>query len=54
LVSSGLRLDELAKARRKNFRQEYLPDLPQIWMLKVTGKHKKSKRPAVTLTCDDG
>ncbi len=41
LVTSGLRLDELANARHKDLRQEVLPDLPPSWVLTVTGKRKK-------------
>ena len=43
LVSSGIRLDELAKARHKDLRIEILPDLPQTWILTVTGKRNKTR-----------
>ncbi len=43
LVTSGIRLDELAKARHKDMRVEALPDLPQTWILTVTGKRKKTR-----------
>ena len=43
LVTSGLRLDELAKARHKDMRQETLPDLPSTWVLTVTGKRNKKR-----------
>ncbi|MDD4947638.1 MAG: phage integrase family protein [Gallionella sp.] len=43
LVSSGIRLDELAKARHRHLRQETLPDLPQTWVLTVTGKRAKTR-----------
>lgn len=43
LVTSGLRLDELAKARHKDLRQETLPDLPSAWILTVTGKRNKTR-----------
>ncbi|WP_413861732.1 hypothetical protein [Candidatus Aalborgicola defluviihabitans] len=36
LVTSGIRLDELAKARHKDLRIEALPDLPETWILTVT------------------
>ncbi|MES2951258.1 MAG: phage integrase family protein [Pseudomonadota bacterium] len=41
LVTSGIRLDELAKARHKDLRIEALPDLPETWILTVTGKRNK-------------
>ena len=43
LVTSGIRLDELANARHRNLRQETLPDLPQTWILTVTGKRNKTR-----------
>lgn len=43
LVSSGIRLDELAKARHSHLRLEALPDLPDTWVLSVTGKRNKTR-----------
>jgi site-specific recombinase XerD len=43
LVTSGIRLDELAKARHSNLRIEALPDLPDTWVLTVTGKRNKTR-----------
>ena len=43
LVTSGLRLEELARARHKDLRIEMLPDLPQAWVLTVTGKRNKTR-----------
>lgn len=43
LVTSGIRLDELAKARHKHLRIETLPDLPETWILTVTGKRNKTR-----------
>ncbi|MDO8767360.1 MAG: phage integrase family protein [Burkholderiaceae bacterium] len=43
LVTSGIRLDELAKARHKDLRLETLPDLPETWILTVTGKRNKTR-----------
>lgn len=43
LVSSGIRLDELAKARHGDLRIEALPDLPETWVLTVTGKRAKTR-----------
>ena len=43
LVTSGIRLDELAKARHKHLRIESLPDLPETWILTVTGKRNKTR-----------
>nr|WP_295768060.1 tyrosine-type recombinase/integrase [Rhodoferax sp.] len=43
LVTSGIRLDELAKARHKHLRLEALPDLPETWILTVTGKRNKTR-----------
>lgn len=43
LVSSGVRLDELGKARRGDLRLETLPGLPPTWVLSVTGKRSKTR-----------
>ena len=43
LVSSGIRLDELAQARRSDLRLEALPDLADTWVLSVTGKRAKQR-----------
>ena len=43
LVSSGVRRDELAKARRGDLRLETLPDLAPTWVLTVTGKRNKRR-----------
>lgn len=43
LVTSGIRLEELAKARHKDLREEVLPDLPKAWVLTVTGKRNKTR-----------
>ena len=43
LVTSGVRLDELAKARHGHLRVESLPDLPETWILTVTGKRNKTR-----------
>ncbi|HEY5582017.1 MAG TPA: site-specific integrase [Rhodoferax sp.] len=43
LVSSGIRLDELAKARHRDLRIEALADLPETWILTVTGKRNKTR-----------
>ena len=43
LVSSGIRLDELARARHSALRVEALPDLPETWVLTVTGKRNKTR-----------
>lgn len=43
LVTSGIRLEELAKARHKDLRIEALADLPQTWILTVTGKRNKTR-----------
>lgn len=43
LVTSGIRLDELAKARHRDLRLEQLPDLPETWVLTVTGKRNKTR-----------
>ncbi len=41
LVTSGLRLDELVRARHKHLRVEQLPGLEPAWVLTVTGKRNK-------------
>ena len=43
LVTSGIRLDELAKARHRDLRLETLADLPETWILTVTGKRNKTR-----------
>jgi site-specific recombinase XerD len=43
LVTSGVRLDELARARYEDLRVEALPDHPPTWILKVTGKRNKTR-----------
>ena len=43
LVTSGIRLEELAGARHSDLRVEVLPDLPQTWVLTVTGKRNKTR-----------
>ena len=43
LVTSGIRLDELAKARHGQLRVESLPGLPDAWVLTVTGKRNKTR-----------
>ncbi len=43
LVTSGIRLEELARARHKDLRIEVLPDLPESWVLTVTGKRNKTR-----------
>lgn len=43
LVSCGIRLEELAKARHGDLRIEALPDLPETWILTVTGKRAKTR-----------
>lgn len=43
LVTSGMRLDELSRARYKNLRVETLPDHPPTWILNVTGKRNKTR-----------
>lgn len=43
LVSSGIRLEELARARHGDLRIEALPDLPEAWVLTVTGKRNKTR-----------
>ena len=43
LVTSGIRLDELASARHGDMRLESLPELPDTWILTVTGKRNKTR-----------
>ena len=43
LVTSGIRLEELAKATHKDLRLESLPDLHETWILTVTGKRNKTR-----------
>lgn len=43
LVTSGVRLDEFARARHSHMRLEALPDLPETWILTVTGKRGKTR-----------
>jgi site-specific recombinase XerD len=43
LVSTGLRLEELARARRKDLRIERLAGAPDCWVLSVTGKRNKQR-----------
>ena len=43
LVTSGIRLEELANATHKDLRLESLPDLPDTWILTVTGKRNKTR-----------
>ncbi len=43
LVTSGIRLEELARATHKDLRLETLPDLPETWILTVTGKRNKTR-----------
>ena len=43
LVTSGIRLDELARASHKDLRLEQLSDLPETWILTVTGKRNKTR-----------
>ena len=43
LVTSGIRLEELANARHGDMRVESLPDLPDTWVLSVTGKRQKPR-----------
>ena len=43
LVSSGIRLDELAKATRADLRLESLPGLENTWVLAVVGKRDKQR-----------
>ena len=43
LVSSGIRLDELAEATQADLRLESLPGLPDTWVLQVTGKRDKQR-----------
>ena len=48
LVSSGIRLDELAKATRADLRLESLPGLEATWVLSVTGKRDKQRDVPLT------
>jgi site-specific recombinase XerD len=43
LVTSGIRLEELANATHKDLRLETLPDLPETWILTVRGKRNKTR-----------
>jgi site-specific recombinase XerD len=43
LVTSGIRLEELANATHKDLRLESLPELPETWILTVTGKRNKTR-----------
>ena len=43
LVTSGIRLDELASARHADLRLESLPGLADTWVLTVTGKRNKTR-----------
>jgi site-specific recombinase XerD len=43
LVTSGVRLQELAQARWGSLRLETLADLPPTWVLSVTGKRNKTR-----------
>jgi site-specific recombinase XerD len=43
LVTSGIRLDELAKATHRDLRLEKLPELDDTWILTVTGKRNKTR-----------
>jgi site-specific recombinase XerD len=43
LVTSGIRLEELANATHKDLRLESLPDVPETWILTVTGKRNKTR-----------
>ena len=43
LVSSGIRLDEMAKATRADLRLESLPGLEDTWVLSVIGKRDKQR-----------
>jgi site-specific recombinase XerD len=43
LIATGMRLDELASATRGDLRRESLPDLPDSWVLSVTGKGNKQR-----------
>lgn len=43
LVSSGLRLEELARATHGDLRKETLPELPETWILSATGKRNKTR-----------
>jgi site-specific recombinase XerD len=43
VVTSGIRLDELAKATHRDLRIETLPGLAPAWILSVTGKRNKKR-----------
>ena len=43
LVTSGIRLDELARARHSDVRLAALPGLAQTWVLTVTGKRNQTR-----------
>jgi len=43
LVTSGIRLEELANSTHKDMRLESLPGLPATWILTVTGKRNKTR-----------
>lgn len=43
LVTSGIRLEELANATHKDLRLESLPDIPDTWVLTITGKRNKTR-----------
>jgi site-specific recombinase XerD len=49
LVTSGIRLEELANARHKDLRLESLPGLADTWVLTVTGKRKKMREVPLNL-----
>jgi integrase len=42
-IQNPIRLDELANATHKDFLLETLPDLPETWVLTVTGKRNKTR-----------
>ncbi len=48
LVTSGIRLEELASAKHGDMRVESLPDLPDTWVLSVTGKRNKTRDVPLT------
>jgi site-specific recombinase XerD len=43
LISSGIRLDELASATHADLRLETVPDAPPAWVLSVMGKGRKQR-----------
>ena len=43
LVTSGIRIDELAKAQHKDIRLVEVADLPPTWVLTVKGKRNKTR-----------